>query len=146
MSGGRPKGVWPTAEWFPILVKSSVSLGAMPDASGVCFVFLITLIPTVSQLTLIQVASWLGADTMSAIIVDIALRKHSTSLPRALNVVHPRPVRQSVIMMHIRKAIADIVGHELVVVPLSQWFSILEERAEDVTAETWADIVCTSTF
>ncbi|KAG6885392.1 putative NRPS-like protein biosynthetic cluster [Termitomyces sp. T159_Od127] len=117
--GGRPRGVWPTTEWLPILVKSSVSLGNIPDTSGI--------------------ASWLGADTISATIVDLALNEHST-LPRALNLVHPRPVQQSVIIKSIRGAIAKILGHDLKLVPFSQWFAILEEHAENATAGTWANI------
>ncbi|KAG6896087.1 putative secondary metabolism biosynthetic enzyme [Termitomyces sp. T32_za158] len=120
ISGGSPRGVWPTTEWFPILIKSSVSLGTLPDASGV--------------------ASWLGADTISATIVDLALSTHSTSLPRALNLVHPRPVRQSVVMKSIKKAITEILGLELQLIPFNQWFSTLEERAEGVTAGTLANI------
>ncbi|KAG6878153.1 hypothetical protein C0993_011571 [Termitomyces sp. T159_Od127] len=107
---------WSDKWWTP----EGVSLGAMPNVSGV--------------------ASWLGADTISATIVDLALSQYSASLPRALNLVHPRPVRQSVIMMNIKKAIADILGHDLRLVPSSQWFSILEKRAENATAGTWGDI------
>ncbi|KAG6902725.1 hypothetical protein C0995_012389 [Termitomyces sp. Mi166 len=120
ISGGRPRGVWPTTEWLPILIKSSVSLGSIPESSGV--------------------ASWLGADAVSATIVDLALSERSIPLPRALNLVHPRPVQQDVIMKSIRKAIAEILGHDLKLIPFSQWFSILEERAENATAGTWTDI------
>jgi thioester reductase-like protein len=35
ISGGPPRGAWSTREWVPIIVKSSVSLGALPDAQGV---------------------------------------------------------------------------------------------------------------
>ncbi|KAG5723894.1 Linear gramicidin synthase subunit D [Termitomyces sp. T112] len=120
ISGGRPRGVWPTTEWLPILVKSSVSMGVIPDTSG--FV------------------TWLGADIVSTTIVDLALSEHSTPLPRALNLVHPRPVQESVIIRSIQKAIVEILGHDLKVVPFSQWFSILEERAVNATAGTWTDI------
>lgn len=36
ISGGSPMGAWSTTDWFPILVKSSLSLGAFPTADGVC--------------------------------------------------------------------------------------------------------------
>ncbi|KAG6852620.1 putative secondary metabolism biosynthetic enzyme [Blastosporella zonata] len=120
ISGGRPKGVWPTTEWLPILVKSSVSLGLLPDTPGT--------------------ASWLGADTISATIVDVALSTHSTPFPRALNLVHPRPVQQSSIIGSIRDAIAELLGHNLKLVPFSEWFAMVEERASDATAETWATV------
>ncbi|KAG6326171.1 hypothetical protein ID866_12918, partial [Astraeus odoratus] len=34
ISGGAPRGAWATTEWVPIIVKSSVSLGALPDMGG----------------------------------------------------------------------------------------------------------------
>ncbi|KAG6878148.1 hypothetical protein C0993_011566 [Termitomyces sp. T159_Od127] len=89
-------------------------------------------------------ASWLYAETISAAIVDLALSKLSTPLPRALNLVHPRPVLQSDITRSIAKAVANILGHDLKLVPFRQWLSILEKLAEDATVgETWVDIVRT---
>ena len=35
ISGGPPRGAWSTTDWLPIIVKSSVSLGMLPDAQGV---------------------------------------------------------------------------------------------------------------
>ena len=29
--GGQPRGAWATTDWFPILVKTSLALGALPD-------------------------------------------------------------------------------------------------------------------
>ncbi|KAG6877487.1 putative NRPS-like protein biosynthetic cluster [Termitomyces sp. T32_za158] len=119
--GGPPRGVWPTTEWFPILVKSSISLGAIPVAPGL--------------------VSWLYAENISATIVDLSLSKHTTPFPRALNLVHPRPVQQSVIIKSIAKAIADILGHDLKLIPFREWLLVLEKRAEDATVgETWIDV------
>jgi hypothetical protein len=36
LSGGLPNGAWATSDWVPILVKSSLELGALPSATGVC--------------------------------------------------------------------------------------------------------------
>ena len=35
VSGGKPRGAWATADWFPILVKTSIALGALPDSGQV---------------------------------------------------------------------------------------------------------------
>jgi len=35
ISGGPPRGAWSTTDWLPIIVKSSASLGAFPEAQGV---------------------------------------------------------------------------------------------------------------
>ena len=34
ISGGAPRGAWSTTDWIPIIVKSSVTLGALPEARG----------------------------------------------------------------------------------------------------------------
>ena len=33
--GGQPRGAWATTDWFPILVKTSVALGALPGSEQV---------------------------------------------------------------------------------------------------------------
>jgi thioester reductase-like protein len=41
ISGGPPRGAWSATDWLPIIVKSSVNLGALPEARGVsCCVFI----------------------------------------------------------------------------------------------------------
>lgn len=35
LTGGFPNGAWASTEWFPILVKSSLAIGALPAFSGV---------------------------------------------------------------------------------------------------------------
>ena len=35
ISGGPPRGAWATTDWFPILVKTSVALGALPGSEQV---------------------------------------------------------------------------------------------------------------
>lgn len=34
IAGGHG-GAWATTDWFPIIVKSSIALGALPEAAGV---------------------------------------------------------------------------------------------------------------
>ena len=35
ITGGAPRGAWSTTDWVPIIVKSSMALGALPEARGV---------------------------------------------------------------------------------------------------------------
>jgi thioester reductase-like protein len=35
ISGSKAKGTWATTDWLPILVKSSIALGSLPEAKGV---------------------------------------------------------------------------------------------------------------
>jgi thioester reductase-like protein len=34
VTGGYPRGAWSATEWFPMIIKSSVSMGALPDAQA----------------------------------------------------------------------------------------------------------------
>ncbi|KAH0581547.1 hypothetical protein H2248_011256 [Termitomyces sp. 'cryptogamus'] len=111
--GGHPKGSWPPTEWFPMLVKSSVSLGTFPIIDGA--------------------ASWLPVDTVAEIVHDIA---RSPSPPPVLNVVHPHPVEHKVIMKNVVSAIKDILGLQLQVVGLSRWLTTLELHTENATSDS----------
>ncbi|KAG6871961.1 hypothetical protein C0995_014472 [Termitomyces sp. Mi166 len=114
--GGSPKGSWPTSEWFPLLVKSSVTLGVLPSLDGV--------------------ASWLPADLMARAIVDIVLCPLSNPLPRVLNVVHPQPVQQTAIMNGVVIAVKDVLGVQLQTVPFDQWLSSIEAQADKATLDS----------
>ncbi|CAA7263094.1 unnamed protein product [Cyclocybe aegerita] len=109
VSGGLPNGAWACTEWLPILVKSSVELGALPQAHGS--------------------VSWLTMDAASRAILDIALTPERP--PLALNAVHPRPVLWQDIMQAIAKEIPPRDGVDgIPFVPFSQWVERLEERAK----------------
>jgi hypothetical protein len=36
ISGRRVNGAWAMNEWVPLMIKSSVALGCLPDEEGVC--------------------------------------------------------------------------------------------------------------
>lgn len=40
IAGGKPGGAWATSDWVPSFVKSSLALGALPDAQGVCLLII----------------------------------------------------------------------------------------------------------
>ncbi|KAG5652629.1 putative NRPS-like protein biosynthetic cluster [Sphagnurus paluster] len=119
ISGGQPKGAWATSDWVPILIKSSVALGILPQVEGV--------------------VSWLPVDGVAGGILDIAL-SHKV-LPPILNLVHPRPVEWSDVILGIQKAIKEVLKHDLKVVPCGNWVSALEAHANTATAETMDSIV-----
>jgi len=105
VSGGTTNGAWSTAEWLPILVKSSIALGALPDADGV--------------------VSWLPADAVAGAILDVGLLEEEN--PPALNLVHPRPVQWRFIM----ETLANTLGNNshISLIPFSEWFELLERHA-----------------
>ncbi|KAF9000290.1 putative nonribosomal peptide synthetase [Cyathus striatus] len=112
ISGGAPNGAWATSDWVPILVKSSLALGAMPDAVGV--------------------TSWLPMDATARSILDIAFS--AKPFPEALNMVHPRPVEWRDTMSYIRLTLTKYLGVEkdsLVTLPFHDWISLVESRAKN---------------
>ncbi|KAH8078746.1 hypothetical protein BXZ70DRAFT_658621 [Cristinia sonorae] len=68
--GSTFSGDWSITEWVPILVKTGLSFGAVPDLTGT--------------------VSWIPMDITALTLVDILLG--SSSLPDVFNLVHPRPV------------------------------------------------------
>ncbi|KAG5649393.1 hypothetical protein H0H81_004129, partial [Sphagnurus paluster] len=118
ISGGQPKGAWATSDWVPILVKSSVTLGILPQAKGV--------------------VSWLPVDGVAGSVLDITLGDKVP--PPILNLVHPRPVEWNDVMAGIRTAIKEVLERDLEVVPFGDWVSALEAHAKTATTETMDSI------
>ncbi|KZP17473.1 putative aminoadipate reductase [Athelia psychrophila] len=115
ISGGKPSGAWAMSDWVPSFVKSSLVLGALPDAQGV--------------------ASWLPMDVVSQAILDVALSTQSPSI--ALNIVHPRPSQWSTIITSVANALhrARVADHCLPLVPFKEWFERLERRSKGADAD-----------
>ncbi|KAG5337586.1 putative NRPS-like protein biosynthetic cluster [Termitomyces sp. Mn162] len=130
--GGSPKGSWPTSEWFPLLVKSSVALGELPILGGVSLLNIIHVLPNQSCS---KIAPWLPADSMAQAIIDIVLYPLSNSLPQVLNIVHPRPVEQRVIINGVISAVKNVLDLQLRTVSLDQWLSSIEAYADKATSD-----------
>ena len=107
-----------------MLVKSSLTLGVLPSASGV--------------------VSWLPAPAVAQILLDVAFSTEDWTQP-ALNVVHPRPVPWTSIISAINDALVQegVLKERLAMVEFSEWFELLEIRArEDSSTRKIDDIVC----
>ncbi|KAG5721421.1 Linear gramicidin synthase subunit D [Termitomyces sp. T112] len=117
ITGGLPNGAWATSDWLPILVKSGLALGALPNATGL--------------------VSWLPMHTVSKAILDVAFS--SDKLPVAINLVHPRPTQWSEVMNAL-KAVLDEDGFSLRVVPFREWFSLLEKHSKNASDANIQDI------
>ncbi|KAG6853021.1 putative NRPS-like protein biosynthetic cluster [Blastosporella zonata] len=114
ISGGQPKGAWAITDWVPILVKSSVTIGLLPDIKGVL--------------------SWIPMDVVGRAIVEAALGKEA--LPQATNLVHPRPVEGKDVI----HAIPEALGRQLKIVSFNEWLAVVDRHAETPTANTLTDI------
>ncbi|KAJ8587737.1 NAD(P)-binding protein [Rhizopogon salebrosus TDB-379] len=67
VTGGHPRGAWSTTEWFPMIIKSSVSMGALPDAQA----------PGLTD--------WLPPYAISSAILDVAFAEERP--PIAVNLI-----------------------------------------------------------
>ncbi|KAG0702280.1 putative aminoadipate reductase [Suillus ampliporus] len=117
ISGGPPRGAWSTTDWLPIIVKSSVSLGAFPEAQGV------------------SLLSWIPTLAVSNAILDVAFAKEEP--PIAVNLVHPRPVAWTTLMRPVTDAIFErkVTSAPLPLIPFSEWLEKLESSAKNASQE-----------
>ncbi|KAI6017887.1 putative aminoadipate reductase [Pisolithus marmoratus] len=115
ITGGAPLGAWSITEWVPITVKSSVTLGGLPDLGGT--------------------VAWLPMDAVSGAILDVSLSDEE--LPIAVNLVHPRPVEFEAIMKPISDALFEknITKERLPLLHSAEWFRRLEKQAVNANEE-----------
>ncbi|KAI6125333.1 putative nonribosomal peptide synthetase [Pisolithus croceorrhizus] len=115
ITGAALRGAWSVTEWVPITVKSSVTLGALPDLGGS--------------------VAWLPMNAVSGAILDVALSGDEP--PIVVNLVHPRPVEFEALMRPISDALfgKNITRERLPLVHSSEWFHMLEKQAIDANEE-----------
>ncbi|KAF7968306.1 hypothetical protein HWV62_2396 [Athelia sp. TMB] len=120
ITGGKINGAWATSDWVPAFIKSSLALGALPDAQGV--------------------ASWMPVHTVSQVIIDVTFAKESPI--SALNLVHPKPTSWSTILKYLSDALyhTGVTSHALPLVPFLEWFGRLEQRSKDADEQSMTDI------
>ncbi|KAF9232860.1 putative nonribosomal peptide synthetase [Melanogaster broomeanus] len=111
--GGR-NGSWTMTDWVAIIVKSSITLGALPHANGI----------------------------MSCIsVLDIAFVMEMP--PPALNIVNPRGAPWADVMSSVQDAILmqkSMGSEELLFIPFKDWFALLEKKVEGATSEDLVNI------
>jgi len=119
ISGGVPNGAWSTTDWVPILVKSSIALGALPSAIGT--------------------VSWLPGPAVARILLDAAFSPGKLAEP-AMNVVHPRPVAWDFVMSIMNESLVQegILQRPLPLISFSEWFDRLQ--AVDTSPDNINDI------
>ncbi|KAF8839601.1 putative aminoadipate reductase [Paxillus ammoniavirescens] len=118
---GGPNGSWATSDWVPILIKSSISLGALPDAYGI--------------------VSWMRAEEVAASVLDVAFAAETP--PPVLNIVNPRGALWVDVMSSVRDAIlqqTSVRSEDLSIIPFKDWFDRLEKKAEGASSEDLVDI------
>ncbi|KAH7882112.1 putative aminoadipate reductase [Phlebopus sp. FC_14] len=109
VTGGPPRGAWSITDWVPIIVKSSVVLGGLPEARGV--------------------TSWLPPHAVLDAILDVAFAEEEP--PIAVNLVHPHPVEWESLMKPISDALYQkkLTKLPLPLLSFAEWLEMLEKYA-----------------
>ncbi|KAH8102928.1 hypothetical protein BXZ70DRAFT_927267 [Cristinia sonorae] len=103
ISGSTITGAWNSTDWVPIMIQSSISMGALPILPGNI--------------------SWIPVDVASRFVLDSILS--TESLPAVVNLVHPHPVP----WQEVFTAIKQVIGGPLELVPFDDWVSRLEAQS-----------------
>ncbi|KAJ3555784.1 hypothetical protein NM688_g2384 [Phlebia brevispora] len=107
--GSNITGAWNTTDWVPIIVKSSMAIGCMPELDGP--------------------VSWIPMDAVANIVLDLIVSEEKPA--PLLNVVHPRPVPWN----EVYSAVNDALDTRLPFVPYHVWISKLEALSVTATPE-----------
>ncbi|KAH8103378.1 hypothetical protein BXZ70DRAFT_1055180, partial [Cristinia sonorae] len=118
IAGSMTTGSWNVSDWVPIIVKSSLSLGCLPDLPGD--------------------VSWFAMDTICHTILDVLHLHERRNLPELMNVVHPRPTPWHNIMEDLNDAFG--LGNSLPLIPFEQWTTKVEEMAVNPTGSDLQDV------
>ncbi|GAW10245.1 pre-mRNA-splicing factor ATP-dependent RNA helicase PRP43 [Lentinula edodes] len=114
VTGGAPNGAWAITDWVPIIVKSSLSLGVLPDAFGV--------------------VSWVPMDAVCNAILDVGFT--SETAPMAVNIVHPKSVSWTCVFQNVRAALIEqkhLSPDALPLVPYHDWVAAVLKYAKNPT-------------
>lgn len=111
--GSTSTGAWNTSDWVPSLVKSSISLGCLPETDGV--------------------VSWIPMEAVSRAVIDVLLDKNP---PPLVNVVHPHPAPSR----EVFSAVNEVLGSsskspKLPTVSWQMWIKNLETVAHDASEQ-----------
>ncbi|TCD69319.1 putative NRPS-like protein biosynthetic cluster [Steccherinum ochraceum] len=104
IAGSTASGAWNTSDWVPIIVKSSLALGCLPDLPGN--------------------ASWFSADTICETMLDIVTTDQVSRIPEVMNIVHPRPRAWHDIMIDIKDTVGPM--KQLPLIPFADWVTKVE--------------------
>jgi len=100
LSGGL-NGSWNTSDWVPLIIKSSLKMGILPDLKGIC--------------------SWIPLDFAARVLVELA---SSTPKDQTAHLIHP----QTIPCHDVFKVFSEELS--LPIQPLGQWVKVLEEMAQ----------------
>ncbi|EPQ53300.1 acetyl-CoA synthetase-like protein [Gloeophyllum trabeum ATCC 11539] len=114
ISGGEPSGSWALTDWVPIMIKSSIGLGALPNSNGM--------------------VSWLPMHSVAQSILDVAFTPEGGRISRTLHLVHPRPVPWTNVIAEGQTA-ESTQQAVLPLVPFDKWVELVKKRSNNPSKE-----------
>ncbi|KAE9392424.1 acetyl-CoA synthetase-like protein [Gymnopus androsaceus JB14] len=118
ITGGRLNPAWAMSDWLPMIIKSSLTLGMLPDANGI--------------------VSWAPVDALAEAILDVGFFNEDSEPPLTINLVHPRPVSWTSVMGAIRESLISakhLSADALPMVPFQKWAQALEATATSLSLD-----------
>ncbi|KAF7798255.1 hypothetical protein EIP86_009472 [Pleurotus ostreatoroseus] len=107
--GSDMSGAWNVTDWVPILVKSALSMGCLPDLD--------------------ESITWIPVDAVASCFVDFMFSVNT--LPPLANLLHPRPIDWRIIV----DALAEELQTSLPLISLDDWLSKISALADNATPE-----------
>ncbi|KAL1695048.1 hypothetical protein GGG16DRAFT_109571 [Schizophyllum commune] len=107
ISGDAPRGSWATTDWFPILVKTSLALSALPSDE--------------------QEVNWVPSNSVAGTLIDAAF--FEDGLAPSHNIVHARPVKWARMIEDVQHSLKSQLGRDVPIIPFQEWFEKLEATA-----------------
>ncbi|TCD66635.1 putative NRPS-like protein biosynthetic cluster [Steccherinum ochraceum] len=114
LCGSTTAGTWNPTDWVPIIVKSSISLGYLPDLAGT--------------------VDWVPVDVAAGTFLDAV--ESATKLPDAINLVHPMPTPWTVIF----SAGNSVSGRNLKLITFDDWLTKVEAKSAAATEHDFDSI------
>ncbi|KAF9478063.1 putative aminoadipate reductase [Pholiota conissans] len=113
IAGSDENGAWATSDWVPILVKSSIGLGALPTAEGTI--------------------TWIPTNYVAGSLLDLAFS--NKKYPPALNLVHHNPVEWNSTIKYIKQALEKECKVSLPFIPYQEWVAKVSQLAVSANSE-----------
>lgn len=104
-------GTWPNSEWFPLLIKSSLSVGVLPNS-----------LPPID---------WIPIDTLSTIMIDVVHHSQRDDNPRFYNIVNPRRTSWSSLVATVKNRHGSAIREASMV----DWIEVIKQVGPDSELE-----------
>lgn len=112
----RNQDLWKKTEWFPSLVISSLSIGALPETLG----------PELDNI------DWVPVDLLAGVLVELALKGGNGSSVQVFHPLNLHPTSWDAIKPAVSDELLELSGTKLETIPLSEWVDRVRQHMEKI--------------